>query len=339
MAPPAKPPAPAPAPAAPKPASAAVAALARRRGGGEWKVPGATIAIILEVLLICACLIRAGILLSLRGHADSLAQAQKQSEQIRQAWAELADQGAMLQARIDKSAGKIEELTDFITKAATDSGLIPEFHGPKAIKKTGSVTISRLIIRTKGSEHRILKFLLSLDRAPTVAETELLELTGEPRSNVAIKLSLLHYEYSSSILSKLKEFVHQLPAVPGSYEHRASREERLFLPSFVIDEAALSGWPKVTLNGFSEDKAVMISGGESRTCALGDKVAEGIVYSEKLSVNQAVLRRIRDNAEIIVTVGGKSYALRPSEARGMSEFVLTLQKRPPSDLISPNSAP
>jgi hypothetical protein len=331
MAPPAK--SPTPAPSAPRPAAAAA-----RRRGGEWKAPGATVAIILEIVLISACLVRAGVLLSLQGHADSLAQAQKQSEKIRQAWSELADQGAMLQARINKSAGAIGELMDYITKAAAEAGLKPEFYGPKQVKLTQSVRISSLLVRARGPERRILKLLLLLDLAPTVAETELLELTGESKGNVAMKLALRHYEYSASILRELKEFVHQLPAVPGSYEHRASREERLFLPNLAVDESALQGWPKIMLDGFSEDKAMMLIAGESRTFAPGAKVAEGIIYSEKLSVNQVVLRRVRDSAEVILTVGGRSYALRPSEVRGMSEFVLTLQKRPSSDLISPAPA-
>ena len=72
----------------------------------------------------------------------------------------------------------------------------------------------------------LLKLLLLLDRAPTVAETELIELSGESRGNLSLKLSLLHYDYSPAILKEMRDFVSKLPAVPGSYEHRASRDDR-----------------------------------------------------------------------------------------------------------------
>jgi len=338
---PAKPATPAtgPAPVAPRQyvSKKAAAAAAAPPPGKDWKPAGSSVVIVIEVIMLVACLWQAFVLLTLRSRSDSLAQTQKQSEKIRQAWSDLAGQGAMLRARIDKSNGKLSELTDYITTAAKQSGLEITFYGPQQVKKTGSVTTTSIIVRAQASEKKIFKFLLAMDKAPTIAETDLLQLTGEPKGLLAMKLSLLHYDYSPAILKELRSFVASLPAVPGSYEHKASREERLFLPHLVMDESALRGWPRVQLSGFSEDKAVMVYQDQAKTFALGESVSDGVVYAEKLSVNQAVLRRTRDNAEVIVTIGGKSYSLRASEVRGMSEFVLTLQKRQPVD-FSPSES-
>lgn len=324
-------------PAAPRQYVKKAAAAAAPPPGKNWKPAASTIAIVVEILVLVACLWQAFVLLNLRSRSDALAQAQKQSEKIRQAWSDLAGQGAMLRSRIDKSNGKFSDLTDYIKKAAKESGLEVTFYGPQQVKKTGSVTTTSLIIRARAPEKRIFKFLLAMDKAPTIAETDLLELTGEPKGLLAMKLSLLHYSYSDKILNGLRAFVKSLPAVPGSYEHKTSRDEKLFLPHLIMDQSALRGWPKVQLSGFSEDKAVMVYLDQAKTYALGEQISDGVVYAEKLSVNQAVLRRIRDNAEVIVTIGSKSYALRASEVRGMSEFVLTLQKRQPVDFSSPEA--
>jgi len=327
------------APAAPRQyvSKKAAAAAAAPPPGKDWRPAASSVVIIIEVVLLVACLWQAFVLLTLRSRSDSLAQTQKQSEKIRQAWSDLAGQGAMLRSRIDKSDGKLEDLTAYITAAAKQSGLDITFYGPQLVRKTGSVTTMSVIVRARAPEKKIFKFLLAMDKAPTIAETDQLELIGEPKGLVAMKLSLLHYAYSPAILKDLRAFVSSLPSVPGSYEHKASREERLFLPHLAMDESALRGWPRVQLGGFSEDKAVMVFQDQAKTYALGETVSEGVVYSEKLSVNQAVLRRTRDNAEVIVTIGSKSYSLRASEVRGMSEFVLTLQKRAPVEFGQPES--
>jgi hypothetical protein len=312
----------------------AAAAAAAPPPGKDWRPAASTAVIIIEVILLVACLWQAFILLNLRSRSDSLAQTQKQSEKIRQAWSDLAGQGAMLRSRIDKSNGKLTELTDYIRAAAKQTGLEITFYGPQQVRKTGSVTTTSIIIRARAPEKRIFKFLLAMDKAPTIAETDLLELVGEPKGLLSMKLSLLHYDYSPAILKELRAFVASLPSVPGSYEHKTTRDEKLFLPHLIMDESAVRGWPKVQLSGFSEDKAVMVYQDQAKTYALGESISDGYVYSEKLSVNQAVLKRTRDNAEVIVTIGSRSYALRASEVRGMSEFVLTLQKRQPVDFAA-----
>jgi len=330
MAPPQKPSAPAPGTVTPRQYVSKKAAAAAAAPGKDWRPAASTLVIILEIILLIASLWRAGVLLTLRSRSDSLALAQKQSERIRQAWSELADQGAMLQARVGKSAGKLDELTAYIKAAGKDAGIDLSFYGPQPVKNTRSVKITNLIVRAHAPEKRIFKFLLAMDKAPTITEVDLLELSGETKGLLAIKLSLLHYEYTPAVLKELRQFVSELPKVPGSYEHKTSREERLFLPHLAMDETALRGWPKVQLNGFSEDKAVMMYQDQPKTYVLGETVMEGVIYAEKISVNQAVLRRTRDNAEVIVTIGSRSYSLRASEVRGMSEYVLTLQKRQPS---------
>jgi len=315
----------------------AAAAAAAPPPGKDWRPAASSVVIIIEVILLIACLWQAFVLLTLRSRSDSLAQTQKQSEKIRQAWSDLAGQGAMLRSRIDKSNGKISELTDFIRAEAKKTGLEVTLYGPQLVKGTKSVTTTSLIVRARAPEKRIFKFLLAMDKAPTIAETDLLELTGEPKGLLSMKLSLLHYDYSPAILKELRSFVAALPSVPGSYEHKASREDRLFLPHLIMDESALRGWPKVQLSGFSEDKVVMVYQDQAKTYAPGETVSDGVIYAEKLSVNQAVLRRTRDNAEVIVTIGSKAYSLRATEVRGMSEFVLTLQKRQPTDFGSPEA--
>ncbi len=306
--------------------TAGVLARARKAGSGFGKV-GSTLAIIVEILIIIACLGRAGHLIALQARSDSLARAQKQSDEIRKAWAELADQGAMLQIRIEKSAGGIDEFMDYVDKAASKAGITPEKTGPVVIRNTSRVRTSRIILRTTAPEKRILNFLLIMDNSPTVTEVEMLDLTGAPKGEVAMKLHILHHAFTSGTLKELKEFVGKLPAVTGRYEHRSIRRGGIFLPAIVVDSEAMRGWPRVMLSGFSEDKALMVIKGEARTLAVGDTVTQGIIYADKISVNQAVLRRTKDNSEIILTVGTSNYALRASEVRGMSEIVLTFQKR------------
>jgi len=315
----------------------AASAAAAPPPGKDWKPAASSIVIILEIVLLIACLWQAFVQLTLRSRSDALAQAQKQSERIRQAWSDLAGQGAMLRSRIDKSSGKLSELTDFIKSAAAKSGVEVTLYGPQPIKKTGSVTTTSIIIRARAPEKKIFKFLLAMDKAPTIAETDQLELTGESKGLLSMKLALIHYNYTPGILKDLRAFVASLPAVPGSYEHKTSREERLFLPHLVMDESATRSWPRVQLSGFSDDRAVMVYQDQSKTYLLGQTITEGVIYAEKLSVNQAVLRRTRDNSEVIATIGSRGYSLRASEVRGMSEFVLALQKHQPADFGRPEA--
>jgi len=291
-------------------------------------------AIGIEVLLLLACLGRAVRMLNLGFEADRLLSSQKQADSIRQAWAELADQGRVLRARLEQSKAKPLDTIDYLQASLKKARLQMEISGPAKMPKTGRVSNLQFRITGSGLENRVLNFLQMLDNLPSIAEIEEVSIRGASKGRVDLYVSLIHRDYPSSVLKKLKGLIRKLPSVPPiPTAARKPRDGRLFAPVVLPPEAVLSGWSNILLSGFSENNALIIVDGEPITVSEGKAVTKGITFVEKLSVNQAVIRRSSDGAEIILTVGSRSYAVKPSPLRDMGEFVLAVQRRGSSELL------
>lgn len=320
----------------------------------------ATIAIALLLVLLTRSSLLYISTIRLQYKIDSLTRTRLQADMIREAWVELANQGATLKERLTQSAGSLDELKRHIRAAAKSAGVsvtIQELEPkdqPGAVKRAlkaaaqlvtgGSEKIkgqsgTLLNITGTAAEGRILKLLVALDSLPAVIETDDLQLTGTGRGWASMKLSLHYYELKPKVAAKLKDFVEQLPAVPRSNGAVAGPERTVFLPHVVSKEKALRGWPKILLSGFTGDLALFFVGGKDYSLTPGSVVTQDIVYSYKLAVNQAMLRRKRDGSEVILTVGSPEFELPHHKVRDMSEFILTLQKRTPNDLFTPDVQP
>jgi hypothetical protein len=344
MAPP--PPPAKPAAAAPRPGDAAARAAAKAppkaTGPARRWMLAATAAIALEALLLGLALARSGQVVALNLELDNLNRASLQADEIRQAWDELAAQGALLKSRLSgktelEKAESLKQLRKDIAAAAKTAGVSLSISAPDTVKTRRGVKASRLVLTGSGSEARILTLLTLLDHLPAVVETDTLQLTGLSKGVVYLKLSLRHFELKSRVQKELKKFVAGLPGVPGQKFVGAGyeRKDPVFMPVVVSEEDALRGWPRIILNGFSGDKALMTVAGDTRTIQLGDTITGGILYTDKLSVNQAMLIRTTDRAEVILTVGSTTYSVKPrEEVRGTSEYVLTIQKKASSDLLN-----
>ena len=348
MAPPA--PAPAPKPAAAATTAGRAAATPRSERSSttghsgpprRWMI-AATAAVILELLLLFFTLARSGRVVALKAELDSLNRAQLQADEIRQAWDELAAQGSLLKSRLAgktelEKAESLKQLRKDIAAAAKTAGVAIEISAPETTKTRRGVKASRLVITGSGSEARVLTMLTLLDRLPAIVETDTLQLTGLEKGVVYLKLSLRHFELKSRVQKELKKFVSALPGAPGQKFTGTGydRREPVFLPVVVSEEDALKGWPRILLNGFSGDKALMTVAGDTRTIDLGATITGGILYTDKLSVNQAMLVRTIDRAEVILTVGSTNYSVKPrDEIRGTSEYVLISPKKASSDLFN-----
>lgn len=345
------PPAPAPRPSG-TPAAARASGAAGRADpkGGAAKPSGpprlwmlaATAAVALEALLLFLAVARSGQVVALKAERDSLNRAQLEADSIREAWDELAAQGALLKSRLAgktemEKAESLKQLRKDIAAAAKTAGVRVEVSAPETVKTRRGVKASRLVLTCSDAEARVLTLLTLLDRLPAVVETDSLQLTGLAKGVVYLKLSLRHFELKRGVQKELKKFVAGLPGAPGQKFAGAGYERRdpVFLPVVVSEEDALRGWPRIILNGFSGDKALMTVAGDTKTIVLGETITGGIIYTDKLSVNQAMLVRTTDRAEVILTVGSTSYSVKPrEEIRGTSEYVLTFQKKASSDLFN-----
>jgi len=301
-----------------------------------WIMTGAVL-VVAEIILVFVMLARQGVLMGVRYRFTSLENAQRQADDIREAWTELTDQGALLRARMTGATTKVEDLAKRIKSAADRTGLAVTISPPvKLTKPRFGVTPYRIRVSASGSEKAVLNFLVALDEINALVEVDDLDLTGTDKGRVDLKLGLRHYTLSKGRAKAMEQLVKELPAsgrdrgAGGPYK----RGEALFIPVLAPEEDALAGWPKITLDGFSQEQALMTVGGTSKSLKIGDAVVDDIVYLDKPSVNQAVLRRTRDKIEVILTVGSPSFSLRASEVRGMSEFIITLQKRTSSDMLS-----
>ncbi len=277
----------------------------------------------------------------LKSQLDKLPRLRLQSEMIKEAYAELAEQGAILKARLSQSDRTPEKLNKHIHAAARMTGIKVTIGAPKEIDNDRDVDAYRIVVTATAREDRILNFLLSVDALPAIVRIEEVQLTGVASGKVSLDLTLNHLQFTSRLAKRLKKFVEGLPAMETLDKPRVRlrRTGDLFLPVVLSEEAALQGWPKVMLSGFMTDRAFFEIEGEMHSVELGNTITGGIVYADKLAVNQALLKRQGDGAEIILTVGSRTYALKPHKARGMSEFVLTLQKRASSELLLATERP
>jgi hypothetical protein len=263
------------------------------------------------------------------------------ADKVREAWSELAEQGSALKERLSRQVGSAKELERAIGNAAKAEGVRIEITERKAKGRTG-VTVSAIEITGAGPEENVLKFLVAIDRIPAVIETDDLNLTGTAKGTVSVRIILRHFELSKKKARALKDFVEALPNVRGTVTPPSTlrRQGKLFITAAQPEEEALKGWPKIMLAGFTTDKALFFIGGEAITVGPGEKVTGDIVFIDKPSVNQATLKRQSDGIEIITTVGSSNFSLKDERRRtSQSEFMLTIQKRPSSDLFVAPGAP
>jgi hypothetical protein len=307
-----------------------------------WLMLAASAAVTVEILLVLAILLRAGQTTSARREAKSLMQAQVQADQIRRAWDELAEQGALLYARlsrIDKSSGSLADLKKGLMEAAKAAGLtidITEAQGARVGKSVKRGT--KLQVTGSGPEARVFEFLLGVDRINAIVHIEQLQLTGTTgKGMVYLKLAIVHDELKERYRVRLKSLVEQLPRVAGATPGVGAprRTEKLFVPMLLADEQVLGGWPRIELNGFTQDKALFSVNGEERLLSLGQTVTGDILYSDKPAVNQAILTRGRDRAAIILTVGSSNWTVAPTAGNtgDLSEIMLTIQRTGINDLL------
>jgi hypothetical protein len=290
-----------------------------------------------EIILVLVMLARQGVLMGIRYRYTSLENAQRQSDDIREAWTELTDQGALLRARMTGATTKVEDLSRKIKAAADRAGLAVSLTTPvKMTKPRFGVTPYRIRVSATGTEKAVLNFLVALDEINALVEVDDLDLTGTDKGRVSLKMGLRHYTLSKGRAKAMEQLVKELPAsgldrgTGGPYR----RAETLFIPVLAPEEDALAGWPRITLDGFSQEQALMTVAGTPKSLKIGDAVADDIVYLDKPSVNQAILRRGRDKIDVILTVGSQTMSLKSTEVRGMGEYIITLQKRTSSDMFS-----
>ncbi|MEK7476954.1 MAG: hypothetical protein AAB152_15125 [Candidatus Coatesbacteria bacterium] len=307
-----------------------------------WLVLAATIALAAELLLVLAVIVRAGQTVSARREARALMQAQVQADQIRRAWEELAEQGALLYARLsrlDKAAGSLKDLERGLRDAAKSAGLTVEIAEARGTKVGKSVKRgTKLVITGSGPEGRVFDFLLGVDRLNAIIHMEELQMTGTTDKGVVyLKLGIVHDELKARYRDRLKALVEQLPRVAGAAPGVGAvrRVEKLFVPMILPDEEALRGWPRITLNGFTSDKALFTVNGEEHMLSLGQTITGDIIYSDKPAVNQAILTRGHDRSAVILTVGSRDYSIAPdaNNIRSMVPVMLTIQRSGINDLL------
>lgn len=331
--------APAPRPTAapaPAPRHEATPAPAHHKPPRSWML-AATAIVLAEAALLALLAWRAGAVVEARMEYDELQQAQLNADRIRAAWDDLAQKGSLLKARLASANATMADLQKRLRDAGRAQGLAVELDKPRKLPSHRGVTAEELTVRTSGAESRLFAFLLAIDRLPAVMELQSIQLAGTEQGHATLKLTLQHVTISKSVARRLGDFVDKLPrlaaprAAGAPYERPADRP--LFLPATPTDEEALRGWPKILLKGFTQDRAFMDVGGESKILKQGDTVTADITYVEKVSVNVALLKRGADGTEVLLTVGSPTYALKPSEVRGMSEFVVTLQRQDETRLL------
>lgn len=304
-------------------------------GPGKPLIFAAGLAIFAELAFIAVLAYRRDQVKDLHDRIGRLNLAQTRADEIRVAWDELAEEGASFRARVGNAEGGSAEVRRYLEESARRNRLEIGIKGPAPLDAGKGVDASRFTISGHGPGQGILDFLLELGKAPALVNISKLAIAGMADGRASIKLTLCQYRLKPRNLESLKEFVSMLPAVPPQEKPRTDFRSRksLFVPRLASREDALRGWPRIFLGGFSENKALMIVNGTPKTVSLGEAVATGISYTEKLSVNQAILRRQQDSSEIILTVGSPEYALKPSEVREMSGFTLMLQKRQQAGLL------
>ena len=307
---------------------------ARRAPPSKRLLAVAAIVTVVEVVILGVLLARFIHTKYMRDKADRLTHLQLKADEIRQAWPELVEQGAMLRARLAQLIRSTDELKRHILAEAKLARVTVEIRGPERVKRMSNA--QRLIITGVGPEKSILQLLVLLDRLPAITSIENLQLTGASKGTVSLNLNLVHHGLNIFMSRKLKAFVKEIPSIEAyrKTEINLPRPGGLFLASLPPDEEVLAGWPRIMLGGFTSDKALFIVDGDPRSAGIGETVTPEIVYADKPSVNQALLKRKADGAEVILTIGSATYGLKPSRARGMSEFMLTIQKRPVSDIIA-----
>lgn len=304
-------------------------------GPGKRLIFAATLLIFAELAFLAVLLHRQNQVEDIGETIGRLNLAQTRADEIRVAWDELAEEGASFRARVGNAEGGSAEVRRYLEESAQRNRLEIQIKGPAPFDAGKGVDASRFTISGHGPGQGVVAFLLELGKAPALINITKLGISGMADGRASLKLTLYQYRLKPKNLEDLKEFVSMLPAVPPQEKPRTDFRPRrsLFVPRLASREDALRGWPNIFLGGFSENKALMIVNGTPKTFELGETVASGIVYTEKLSVNQAILKRQQDNSEIILTVGSPEYALKPSEVREMSGFTLMLQKRQQASLL------
>ncbi len=310
-------------------------------GPGKRTTLLATLLIFAELAFLVALHYRRNQVRDLENRIGRLNLAQTRADEIRVAWDELAEEGASFRARVGNAGSEGADLRRFLEESARRNRLEIEMKGPASFDAGKGVDASRFVISGSGPGRGVLDFLLELGKAPALINVSKLGITGMAQGRAGIKITLHQYRLKPKSLEGLKEFVAMLPDVPALEKPRTdfNRRASLFVPRLASREDALRGWPRIFLGGFSENKALMIVEGTPKTIGLGESVAAGITYTEKLSVNQAILKRRQDNSEIIITVGSPEYSLKPSEVREMSGFTLMLQKRQQASLLKELAGP
>jgi hypothetical protein len=301
-----------------------------------------TAAVAVEILMLLLLALRTGQTARTRVQAKALMQAQIQADQIRRAWEELAEQGSLLYARlarVDKSSGSLKDLEKGLREAARAAGLTVEISEAKGKKAGKSVKRgTRLEITGSGPETRVFEFLLAVDRINAIVHIEELQLLGTTdKGYVYLKLGIVHDQLKVRYRGRLKSLVEELPRVAGATPGVGvpARGEKLFVPMLLPDEEALRGWPRITLNGFTSDKALFTVNGETKMLTLGQTITGDIIYSDKPAVNQAILTRGHDRSAVILTVGSRDYTVAPdaNNLRGLNEIMLTIQRTGINDLL------
>jgi hypothetical protein len=312
----------------------------RGRAPKGWLIAAAAAIVLIEVVLVAVLAFKSARLKLTALRINEAEEVLLKADKVREAWAELASQSSALKERLSRQVKSAKDVERAITAEAKSQGVTIEIKEIEAKGKRG-VTVRMLVITGSGPEEKVLKMLVAVDRIPAVIETDEVKLTGVAKGTVSLRMVLRHFDLKKSIAKELKQFVDELPGVKAADVPPASlrREGRLFAAAGVQEEEALKGWPKISLSGFTSDKALFFVGGEAIPAGLGEKVTGDIVYTDKLSVNQAMLKRQSDGIEIIVTIGNPNFALRQEKFRsGTAEFMLTIQKRPSSDLLAAPAA-
>lgn len=341
-----------PPPASPRPAPSRAESAATRAESSSVRIRhkpprswtlAASAAVVIEAALLGFLALRAGVSARLALQRDDLTHTLLEADQIRGAWSDLAERGAMLKARLATAGANLKELERRLVAAGKARGLTVSIEKPQAIRHTAfGVRGARLQVTADGPETAVFGFLLDVDRVSAIMDMENLRITGTGKGTVALRLALRHFDLSAHVRRRLEGFVAKLPSVAATLAPGGTftRSTPLFLPSVPSDEEALRGWPRILLSGFSQDLAYLgVDGGSARSYKEGDHVTPDIVYLEKYSVNQVLLRRAADGTEVLLTVGSPTYSLKPSELRGMSEFVVTLQRQGASPLLTSPSEP
>lgn len=335
MAPPAPPPAPRPA-GAPRPAQVV---RAHRAPPTPLLRRACTAALALEVLLLVLVLVQGGRAALLVRRTDDLQRAQMQADQIRRAWDELAEQGALMHARLaaSDSAKGVEHLRAELEKAGRGAGLNVTISAAKTQRLRRGLKGTQLVVTGGGPEEKLIDFLLAVDRLPALAHVESLTLRGQERKGFAdLRLTIVHDEIKGSLRNRLAALIRELPDVPRTAGAAGApvRPDKLFVPAGRTEAQILAGWPKIVLNGFTSDRALFQIGGEQRMLSLGETITGDIIYVKKEGVNLALIRRAHDAARIYLTVGSQNYTVpRGDFVQGENEFSLIFPRGGASELF------